>query len=498
MPDRGRSFFTVALAAALLCGCSGGGERSSASDLSGSAEFVRLVEDARFEMREGRLDDAGVLLDQARTIEPDNPGLWVTIARLRFSGGEHLTALEAADYALELGPDYAPALLLRAQLVRDAHGLADAIPWFESAVAADPANVELLVDYAATLGDLGRYRDMLAIVRRAAEIDRTYPGIYYLQAVLAARAGDPVLARSLLERSGMSGRGGVPAAILLDALTDLQQANNDKAAETLDALHERQPGNIRVLELLAQALWFSGRDQELVERFGARALSPDASPYLTMLVGRAHERLGDRAAAAPLFERASGAYQVRLTVLGSTPFGRAELPQSTAELRDLVSAGDLAGAGRVADDLLQRFPLSSDAHALAGDIAFAGGDPETALERYRVAAAIRRPWPLTRKIIAAYRAYGDDTAADTLLARHVVGEPNNAEALLMLAERSAQADDWLRVAVLLDHAIALGAGNDPKLIALRADAAAALGREDEARGFDARLRELRPGNFVAG
>ena len=168
MPER--PHFGIALSAALaFAGCSDEGVGRDGPTLVGSTEFVRLVEDARFEANEGNLAAAGRILDQAREIEPENPGLWVDIARLRFRGGEHLIALEAADYALELGPDYAPALLVRAQLVRDAHGLADALAWFEAAVQADPGNPEVLADYAATLGDLGRYKDMLAVVRELAD-----------------------------------------------------------------------------------------------------------------------------------------------------------------------------------------------------------------------------------------------------------------------------------------------------------------------------------------
>jgi len=485
----------AALAALALTSCSDSGAGNGGSALYGNADFVRLVEDARFEMNEGNLAEAGRILDQAREIEPENPGLWVDVARLRFRGGEHLTALEAANYALELGPQYAPALLMRAQLVRDAHGLADALPWFETAVAADPANRELLADYAATLGDLGRNQDMLTVVRELAEIDSNYPQVFYLQAVLAARAGESVLARSLLSRSSMVERG-VPAAMLLDAVIDLQEGTPDNAIKTLDRLAERRPGNIRVFELLARAMWLSGRDDELINRFGALAQTADASSYLTMLVGRAHERLGDRAVAASYLDRAHSMREVQWTLLASTVEARADLPAPTSHLRQLIADKDFDGADQVATGLIDRLPDSSDIRVLAGDVAFVNGDAETALERYRIAATIRRPWPLTRKIISAYRDYGDNAAADTVLVRHLTGEPHNTEALLMLAERSALEQDWLRVAVLLDHAIALGAGNDPKLVSLRADAASALGREDEAEQFARRARAIRPNAFV--
>lgn len=488
----------LAICAAFALGsCSGEGDENAGTTLFGSAEFIRLVEDARFEMGEGNLVDAGRLLDQAREIEPENPGLWVAVARLRFRGGEHITALEAADYALELAPQFAPALLMRAQLVRDAHALSDALPWFEAAVQADPNNPELLADYAATLGDLGRYSDMLSVVRELAARDNFNPKAFYLQAVLAARAGEAVLARSLLSRSGLVGRG-VPAAMLLDAAIDLQEGTPDSAVKTLEQLVARQPGNVRVHELLARALWLSERDEELVERYGTPAQAPGASPYLATLVGRTYERLGQRAEAAQYLDRARVLREVQWAILGSAGANDTTLPAPTAELRRLLTEEDSEGANRAARNMIDRFPGSADIHALAGDAALSNGNAELALERYGIAASIRRPWPLTRKIVAAYRAYGDDAAADTLLTRHLSGEPNNTEALFMLAERRAMDEDWLRVAVLLDHAIDLGASNDAKLMLLRTQAAEALGREEEAANFARELDIARPGAFVAG
>lgn len=482
--------------AIMLAACSGGvDQKPRGAQIEGGEEFVALVEQARGAMGEGNLPEAGGLLDQAFALEPENPALWVEIARLRYRGGEHLPALEAAEKALELGPESALALYLRAQLVRDAHGLADALPWFEAAHAAAPDDTEILADLAATLGDLGRNQDMLVEVRKLAELDRSHPKVHYLQALLAARAGQPIFARALLERSAMLANE-VPAAVLLDALIDLDQGNYDSAAEKLTALSARQPSNTRVIELLALALLRGGRDEEVIKRFAGRAGSLDTSPYLLELLGRAHERMGDREAAAPYLQRAQDGRQRALFVLGTTADARAVLPAPTKQLRTMIANDDLRGAARLANSLQRQFPASADVHALVGDVGLAVNDPQQALELYQNAAQIRRPWPLTKRIIVGYRMAGNDDAADTLLVRHLAGEPNNAEAILMLARRSAEAQDWLRVALLLDHAIELGAGNDPELLTLRALAARGLERVDETERFAALAKELRPSDFA--
>ncbi|MFU7528962.1 tetratricopeptide repeat protein [Qipengyuania sp. ASV99] len=485
---------SVICAALALVGCSAEQGGSGNSALTGSDTFLEYIDDARLAVRSGDLAEAGRLYDEALKLEPESPGLWVDIAQLRFRGGEHLIAIEAADHALQLDPQYAPALLMRAQLVRDANGLAESLPWFEAAVSADPQNAEALGDYAATLGDLGRYGDMLAVVHELGEIAPTYPPLHYLQAVLAARAGDPVLASTLLSRSGLRNKG-VPAAMMLDAIVDLQQGNADTAAATLEQLAQLQPGNMRVSELLARGLWLGGRDREVVDRFAAYAERPEASPYLVMLVGRSMERMGDRRRAISYILRAQQAFEAGQIVLDGNG-GGAALPAATAELRGLAANGAAAEARSRAEQLLRRFPNSGDVHLLAGDTALGAGDAERALELYAVAARVRRSWPLTRKIYAAYRQIGDNRAADVLLSRYIAGDPQNTSALLLLAKRSAQDEDWLRVEVLLNTAAQLGAGNDLEVLSLRAQAARALGHADDAAQFDAQRRLLAPGSLV--
>src|SRR3546814_13277866 len=70
--------------------------------------------------------------------------------------------------------------------------------WSSDVCSSDLA----LIEDAATLGDLGRMRAMLAVTRRAIAADPAHPRAYYLQAVLAARAGRFDLARVLLPKTG--------------------------------------------------------------------------------------------------------------------------------------------------------------------------------------------------------------------------------------------------------------------------------------------------------
>lgn len=460
-----------ALAALLaLSACADGADAPAGAFIPGNPEVVRLITEAGSAAGAGELARAGDLLNGALDAEPENPAVWVAVARLRYRGGEHLEALAAADKALALGPQYGGALLLKAQLVRDAHGLAASLPWYEAASAAEPGNPEVWLDYAATLGDLGRNRAMLDALGKLAEVSPKEPRANFLSAVLAARAGNAVLARSLLERSGMVGKG-VPAALMLDALISLEQDNYTLAAERLEALTQRQPDNARARELLARAWLLGGRESEVIARFGGDVAPAEASPYLAMLVGRAHERLGERDKAAPWLARATSESEGARRVLPVSP----GLPPPTAAVRSLAKAGDWGGAAARTAALRQRFPGSGDVAALSGDVALGGGDARGALTLYASAAQVRRSWPLARKAIAAYRMAGDTEAADVLLMRHLAGDPNNIDAALMLAERNLAWGDAARAGVLLDHVKALGGANDLAYRRLRAQLASAVG-----------------------
>jgi predicted Zn-dependent protease len=448
-----RSTWHGAMLAGILCltGCSAPDSAEDRLPEPGSAEITRLLGAARSAMGTGELARAGQVLDRALALEPDNPAVWVETARLRYRGGEHHEALAAADRALAHGPQYGGALQLKAQLVRDAYGLAASLAWYEAGLAHDPGNTDLALDYAATLGDLGRYSAMLEALPRAAD-----PRSHYLMAVLAARAGDAVLARSLLERSRMVDAG-VPAALLLDALISMQQGSSTSAAEQLERLIQRQPDNRRARELLARALVMGGRDAEVVDRFGRDTAPAAVSPYLAMLVGRAHERLGERDKAAAWLDRAHAGATEQPRVLPVS----SGLAAPTAALRTAALAGDWGGATTAASALRRRFPGSADMAALSGDAALGQGDARGALGHYAAATRVRRSWPLARKAIAAYRQLGDDEAADVLLIRHVAGDRNNIDALLLLSERFAAQGDTARAAMLLDHAAALGGAHDP-------------------------------------
>lgn len=408
---------------------------------------------ARLERAEGNLPAAGRAYDRALALAPRDPVLWVDIGRLRYAGGEHLLAIEAADRALALGPGHPRALEFKGQLVRDSAGLAAALPWFERGITAAPDDLDLLADYAATLGDMGRARDMLVVARRMVELDPRDARPFYFQAVLAARAGRDAEARSILNRA--KGRlDHVPGALLLDGVLNLRAGNPDLAVEVLDRLARRQPANALAQDLLARALFAAGEDLYLVQRFAPAAARPGASPYLLVLVGRALENLDRRAEAAPFLDRAAREAPGFVSpVAEGSPLG-AMLAMGQGSAALAMTARDLAAA-----------PGSAIALSRAGDARLAMGDGEAAFAYYSRAAGIRLSESLALRMVEALSRAGRGAEAVALTEAFLARQPGSRAAAYLAAGLAGQRGDWARARALLDHLVRTGGGRDPRLLA---------------------------------
>ena len=453
----------------------------------------------RLEMAQGNLPAAGAAFDRSHRLAPEDAGLWVDIARLRYQGGEHVQAIAAVDRALAFEPAHAEALRFRGQLVRDAHGMEAGVTWLRQALDRWPDELEIRLDLAATLADAGHARRALAVLREAGGAAVDHPRGLFVQAVIAARGGELGVARDLLARSGLQ-QEAHPAAQMLGAILDLDHGNLASATLAFDRLYARQPDNSRIRDLFAYALARSGAERELVHRFAAVAQGGTGSPYLRLLVGRAFEALDDRARAASYLDRATAA-ETGLAVLPvrspSAQFAMGDLGDGIA-LRDFVrhaiAIGDTSEAVRRARSFAARVPGSGDASAILGDAELANGDRAAARAAYARSARVRQSWPL---IVRRLRAEEDAANARAILTRYLAANPLRADAALALAEALALEGEWDRAAALLDHALELGAARNPAALAARSIAARELGEAQIAFDYALAAHELQPMNPLA-
>lgn len=398
-------------------------------------------------LAEGDLRAAAGAFDEALRANPNDSDLWVAIASLRFSGGEQLQSVEAADRAVALDPKNARALAFRGLLIREQYGLAAALPWFEAGLQAKPDDPALLGEYAATLGDMGQYRAMLIVCRKLAQVDPKNPRPAYLQAVLAARAGQTDLARTILQRTGTAFRD-MPAAILLTGVLEYRAGNINVAIEQFDRLVRMQPDNLEARQMLLRALARQNIDQKRIDqtitaRFDGDATQPWATPYTLRLVGESWRRLRQTARAEALFARAAhpathGPAPLPVAfgtdVLGAAYADAPNMAQTAVPyIRALLRDGRSGEAQVAADRLRDANPGAAEAHLLAGDVRILRGDAAGALADYQNGAAIRFNEPVLRRMDAALRALGRTRDADAMTSRYLAQNPQSLAAMKLLS-----------------------------------------------------------------
>ncbi|GMM94225.1 tetratricopeptide repeat protein [Qipengyuania sp. MTN3-11] len=473
-----------------LAGCSAGADDSAPVDrtvatATEGGELARWRELGRERLAQGDLARAADAFDRALAADADDAGLWVDIGRMRYRSGQQELAIAAAERALAIDPANPQALLFQGQLARDAYGLLAGLAWFDRGLDVRPDDPALLLDHAATLIDLDRAEEALVSLRHLARVAPATPELPYLQAVIAARGGDFVLARTLFQRVGPATRER-PSARMLDGIIALEQEQYASAAQIFDALLRQQPDNSRIQRLLARSLYLGGSHRQLVARFEEKALRGNASPYLQTLVGRSLEALGRRGEAADFLDSAGWQDARTLTPLPpSAPLEAALLDEKGGGIaaRDFVRASldgsSVDEAGARARRYLDDAPGSGDALNLLGDALLAAGDAQGAIDAYTRAARIRRGWPLTLRLVAAERLAGRPDRAEELVASYLAQGGDAPEAVELYGRMLARSGAWTAAARVLDTAIENGADN-PRILALRSQVALRLGDREVA------------------
>ena len=423
------------------------------------------------EQLDGNLQASGRAYDKALALLPNDASLWVEIGRLRYADGEQMLAIEAAEHAFALGPDNVRALEFQGQLARDRYGLRAAIPWFERAIKRDPKDVSVLLEYAATLGELGRATEAVAVTRQTLELSPKNPRAYYLQAVIAARAGNYRLARSLLMRAGDKLDAALPGRLLLRGLVELAAGNTAAAEEALEAVLRVRPDCQQAKNLLARAIYRGGEYRYVTLRFADDIARGDASPYLLTTVARAYEALGDRLRAGELLDRAARPQEAPLRVV-----------PGQGEIGGLFAQGKTEAARAAVESALRAKPGFYDNQALAGDVELVAGRAQAAQKHYAAAAMIRMSESLFQRRFEAYVAADDPGGARRLVDHYLWENPYNRSALRAAARLAIGAGDLGRAHAILSWLRDTGDASDVRLLCDLAMVEAHAGNPDEARG----------------
>ncbi|MES1996448.1 MAG: tetratricopeptide repeat protein [Pseudomonadota bacterium] len=406
---------------------------------------------ARALAAQGDVAGAQAALSTLLADAPKDSFAWSDLGRIKYQAGDIAGAIESAQRAVDLDADNVEAITLRGELVRGQYGLIAALPWFENALGHDAYYHPALIEYAATLGDVGRYTDMLAATRKALAARPGSPQALYLQAVLAARAGKDDLARTLLARTGGQ-LNAMPGARLLSGTLAYKAGAYQQAIDDWRVLVGQQPTNITARRLLGAALLRSGDPQGALDVLRPVALRADADSYTLALVARAFEQTGERDWAAKYLDRSA-----LPSAVGSAPFGiddglsalndaasaaPAEPVAQLTLIRGLIEAGDTAAALAKAQALVRLTPGAPPAYLALGDTLMAVNRYGDAADAYRHAADLRFDEPTLLRVVDALDHANRHAEAGKVLALFASQNPQNIAARRLIGHWQIAAQDW--------------------------------------------------------
>ncbi|MBN8813981.1 MAG: tetratricopeptide repeat protein [Sphingomonas sp.] len=455
---------------------------------------------------QGKSPDAIALLGELLDADLGNSYGWSDLARIRYNAGDIAGATANSARAVSLDPNNLEALTLRGELMRQQYGLAAATPWFEGALKRDAYYFPALIEYAATLGDMGRYNDMLATTRKALAARPGNPQALYLQAVLAARAQNYDLARSLMQRTG----GAIddqPGVLLLGGTLDYQAGAYEQAIGKWRELIGRQPMNVTARRLLGVALLRSGDAKGALDVLRPVALRGDADSYTLALVGRAFEATGERDWASKYLDRSAWPATATATPLGSDD-GLAVLASAAANdpgnpvamvgmIRGLIDAGQAGSALDKAKALVAANPGAPAAYLLVGDTLMTMRRFGDAADAYRRAADIRFDETTMLRAVDALDHAGRRPEATRVLSLFLAQHPENVPALRFVAHWQIAAGDWEGAIGTLEDLRSRVGSRDAALLAELTYANVGAQNVDDALDYGAAAYAIAPMNPAA-
>jgi cellulose synthase operon protein C len=477
--------------------------RDSGIPIANRAYAHRIL--GRVQMDKGDFAAAQAVFQSAIEQAPKDSRLWTDLARLRFVSADQKGALQTVEFALELDPNNIRALELRGRFMRSQFGLVAALPWFERGLQISPDDIPLLEEYALTLGEAGRNRDMLVQLRRIIALEGSNSKAFFMQAVIAARAGNYELARRILPKAGEAFNE-LPAAMLLNGIIEFELGNYNRSVDRLQRLLDIQPRNRHVRSLLAQAMVRAGRPFEALDTIQEIAARRDADSYSLMTAARAFEASDQTERSFAALDDAALALKrpslplpdpVTLIEAGddvrrNPDDARVVVPY----IRLLLLAGNIGMATREATRLQLANPGVVDAHLLAGDVAMTRNDASKAVAAYRQAQKISFTRPVMLRLVDALDRVGDNKAASTTLAEYLAYNPTDLTALRLAGYRNLDARQWQTAISVLERVRQRIGYNDSILLANLARAHAGAGKIDIAVEYAGIAYRVAPANAM--
>ncbi|MET4898528.1 tetratricopeptide repeat protein [Sphingomonadaceae bacterium jetA1] len=452
--------------------------------------------------REGNDRKVRAILAALVTAYPGDARGWTDLGRSRFGAGDMSGAAAAAQRAVALAPADPAALTLRGEIVRARYGLIAALPWFRAALQRDAYYHPALIKYAATLGDNGQASAALAASRAALVSRPGSPQAYFIQAVIAARAGRYGLAQHLLQLTGGRLRR-VPAGELLEGALAYAQGRPQLAVRAWGRLVTMQPMNVAARQLLAAAQIDTGDRAAASATLSPIVARPDAEGYALRLAARAAAGRDDGAAAG-LLDRAARGQPGRSTVFLPDQSAADLLAQAAqtpddptyaiAVLRALASTGRGAVAVARAQALVRASPGAPAAQLALGDVLSGVGRMPEAITAYARAADLTFDEPTMLRLVEGYGRTARTRDAAVGLGLYLSQNPQSVAARRLLGQWQLRAGTWDAAIETLEGLRVQMGSHDVALIRDLALAYAGAGDGVVARRYGALAYRLAPMN----
>jgi putative PEP-CTERM system TPR-repeat lipoprotein len=236
------------------------------------ARIMQLRADALLGLR--KFPEGCALLEESRQVDPQWHRALIGIAGCEYAQGHADAARSTLIRATQIAPFSAESWVSLAKLERTENRLDEARKALDSALKANHANLDALVERASLLVDLKDYK---AATKDAERIQALYPNHFlgdYVLALIAFNEKKVDIARDHIARSLQVASGHLPSLLLSGAIE--YALGNMRSAETqLNRVLQNWPRHAYATRLLAAAQFSQGRVEDAARTLGK--IDPDHS-----------------------------------------------------------------------------------------------------------------------------------------------------------------------------------------------------------------------------
>lgn len=378
----------------------------------------------------GKAADAERSFAEARAIDPMSAVPLIAEVPVQIGAGRMDVARTLALKAVQLAPNDAGALNVRASVAHASGDLAGALKDYERAIALSPGFVDARIARAGILIDINRDSEASADLEEMAKKGPLEPRVVYLQSLLASRRGDVQQATKHLKEAAQlvdalpaEWIAGHEQLLMVGALAHHAGRQYEKARKYLDVLISRYPRNFGAPKLLA-AIYVETAEYARATRVLEKILfSQPEDPQALYLLGQVKLAEKNYKKATELLEKAAQGGNTRAqTSLGFSLLGQGD---ATAATKKLLAAfdktpGDLGLAITLSNTLMQQ------------------GDKRKALDVAKRTSTAQPANPAALNLLGAIKgAIGDLPGARAAYMEALKRDPNFTPAHLNLARLDA-------------------------------------------------------------